>query len=203
MSMLGLMPITRVSEEEYDVAGMYTITRFAEDAFYLQDDSVGMAAEYKVLDDGTRVFDVASSGYVTEKGLVAELILMCLYVLIVLVAAVLLIIKLIRVIAKKNKPYAGSKIITVAQIAKIVSAGVIGFWLSVLRAQYGLYKPQGIIGCFVQMLCFAVCLASAFVSVKALTKGGKGKFKYIVNVLGNASFATAMVVFELMKFWSV
>jgi hypothetical protein len=55
----------------------------------------------------------------------------------------------------------------------------------------------------VQMLCFAVCLASAFVSVKALTKGGKGKFKYIVNVLGNASFATAMVVFELMKFWSV
>ena len=203
MSMLGLMPITRVSEDEYDVAGMYTITRFAEDAFYLQDDSVGMAAEYKVLDDGTRVFDIASSGYVTEKGLAAELILMCLYVLIVLAAAVLLIIKLIRVIAGKNKPYEGSKIITAAQIAKIVSAGVIGFWLSVLNEQYGLYKPQGVIGCFVQMLCFAVCLASAFVSVKALTKGGKGKFKYIVNVLGNVSFAAAMVVFELMRFWSV
>jgi hypothetical protein len=203
MSMLGLMPITRVSEDEYDVAGMYTITRFAEDAFYLQDDSFGMAAEYKVLDDGTRVFDIASSGYVTEKELAAELILMCLYVLIVLASAVLLIIKLIRVIAGKNKPYEGSKIITAAQIAKIVSAGVIGFWLSVLNEQYGLYKPQGVIGCFVQMLCFAVCLASAFVSVKALTEGGKGKFKYIVNVLGNVSFAAAMVVFELMRFWNV
>ena len=66
-------------------------------------------------------------------------------------------------------------------------------------------RIQGIIGGFVQMLCFAVCLASAFVSVKALTKGGKGKdkFKYIVNVPGNASFAAAMAVFELMKFWSV
>ena len=64
-------------------------------------------------------------------------------------------------------------------------------------------RIQGIIGGFVQMLCFAVCLASAFVSVKALTKGGKGKFKYIVNVLGNAFFAAAMAVFELMKFWSV
>jgi hypothetical protein len=53
------------------------------------------------------------------------------------------------------------------------------------------------------MICFAVCLASAFVSVKVLIKGGKGKFKYIVNVIGNVSFAAAMIVFELMKFWGV
>ena len=203
ISMLGLMPISRVSEDEYDVAGMYTVTRFAEDAYYVQDDSSGMAAEYRVLDDGTRVFDISSAGYVTEKGLIAELILMCVYVLCVLVAAVLLIIKLIKVIAKKNKPYAGSKVVTAAQIAKLVSLGVILFWISVLTSQYGLYKPQGVIGCFIQMLCFAVCAASAFVSVKALVKGEKGKFKYIVNVLGNASFAAAMIVFELMKFWSV
>ena len=203
ISMLGLMPVSRVSEDEYDVAGMYTVTRFAEDAYYVQDDSSGMAAEYRVLDDGTRVLDISSAGYVTEKGLIAELILMCVYVLCVLVAAVLLIIKLIKVIAKKNRPYAGSKVVTAAQIAKLVSVGVILFWISLLTPQYGLYKPQGVIGCFVQMLCFAVCAASAFVSVKALVKGEKGKFKYIVNVLGNASFAAAMIVFELMKFWSV
>ncbi len=203
ISMLGLMPISRVSEDEYDVAGMYTVTRFAEDAYYVQDDSSGMAAEYRVLDDGTRVLDISSAGYVTEKGLIAELILMCVYVFCVLVAAVLLIIKLIKVIAKKNRPYAGSKVVTSAQIAKLVSVGVILFWISLLTPQYGLYKPQGVIGCFVQMLCFAVCAASAFVSMKALVKGEKGKFKYIVNVLGNASFAAAMIVFELMKFWSV
>ena len=203
ISMLGLMPVSRVSEDEYDVAGMYTVTRFAEDAYYVQDDSSGMAAEYRVLDDGTRVLDISSAGYVTEKGLIAELILMCVYVLCVLVAAVLLIIKLIKVIAKKNRPYAGSKVVTSAQIAKLVSVGVILFWISLLTPQYGLYKPQGVIGCFVQMLCFAVCAASAFVSVKALVTGEKGKFKYIVNVLGNASFAAAMIVFELMKFWSV
>ena len=203
MSMLGLMPITRVSEDEYSVAGMYNVTRFAEDAYYVQDDSTGMAAEYRVLDDGTMVFDMASSGYVSETGLIAELILMCLYVLCIAVAAVLLIIKLIKVIAKKNKSYEGSKIVTAAQLAKIISVGVIVFWLSVFSSQYGLYKPQGVIGCFVQMICFVVCLASAFVSVKALTKGDKGKFKYIVNVLGNVVFAAAMVVFELMKFWGV
>ena len=121
----------------------------------------------------------------------------------VVAAAVLLIIKLIKVIAKKYKSYEGAKFVTAAQIAKLVSVGVIVFWISLLTPQYGLYKPQGIIGCIVQMICFAVCLASVFVSVKALIKGGKGKFKYIVNVLGNVSFAAAMIVFELMKFWGV
>ena len=170
------MPISRVGEDEYSVAGMYTVTRFAEDAYYVQDDSEGMAAEYKILDDGTHVLDISSAAYVTEKGLIAELVLMCLYVLCAVAAAVLLIIKLIKVIAKKYKSYEGAKFVTAA---------------------------QGIIGCIVQMICFAVCLASVFVSVKALIKGGKGKFKYIVNVLGNVSFAAAMIVFELMKFWGV
>ncbi len=203
ISMLGLMPISRVGEDEYSVAGMYTVTRFAEDAYYVQVDSEGIAAEYKILDDGTHVLDISSAAYVTEKGLIAELVLMCLYVLCVVAAAVLLIIKLIKVIAKKYKSYEGAKFVTAAQIAKLVSVGVIVFWISLLTPQYGLYKPQGIIGCIVQMICFAVCLASAFVSVKVLIKGGKGKFKYIVSVIGNVSFAAAMIVFELMKFWGV
>ena len=203
MSMLGIMPVTRISGNEYSVAGMYTITRVDEHTFYISDEDMAMAADYRVTSDGTRVIDIGSSGYVTEKGLVAELILMCFYVLCVAVAAILLIIKLIKVIAKKYKSYPGAKIITAAQIAKLVSAGVIVFWLSVFTAQYGLYKAQGIIGCIVQMLCLGICAISALVSVKELVTGEKKKFTYFTNIISNVGFAAAMVVFELIKFWGV
>jgi hypothetical protein len=72
-----------------------------------------------------------------------------------------------------------------------------------MTAQYGLYKWQGVAGCIVQMLCFAVCVASVGASIKALTSVKKGKFKYVVNVVANVLFAAAMVVFELMKFGGV
>ena len=65
---------------------------------------------------------------------------------------------------------------------------------------YGLYKPQAIVGGLIQMVCFISCVASAIVSVKAMASGQKGKFKYIVNILGNAVFASGMIVFELMNF---
>ncbi len=203
ISMLGIMPITATAEDEYDVAGIYTITRLDEHTYCISDDESVMLADYRVLDDGTQVLNIGSAGYVTEKGLAGELLLLVAYVVIVAAAAVLLIIKLIKKLAKKLKPYPGAKLITAAQLAKIVSLGVIICWASVMTLQYGLYKWQGITGCLVEMVCFIVCGISAGVSVKALIGGEKGKFKYIVNVLGNASFAAAMIVFELMKFWSV
>ena len=90
-----------------------------------------------------------------------------------------------------------------AQIAKIISAAVIVFWISVLSAQYGLYKPQGVIGCFIQMICFVLCGISAGVSVKELIGGQKGKFKYIINIVANVLFMAAMLVYELCVFWGV
>lgn len=203
ISMLGIMPLTRVSDAEYSVAGMYTITVLDDDVFYLNDDSMGAAAHYSVLDDGTHVLDVGSSGYVTENGLAAELLLLAAYVLCVAVAAVLLVIKLIKKLARKYKSYPGSKFVTMAQIAKIISAAVIVFWISVLTAQYGLYKPQGVIGCFIQMICFVLCGISAGVSVKELIGGQKGKFKYIINIVANVLFMAAMLVYELCVFWGV
>ena len=203
MSMLGIMPLTRVSDTEYDVAGMYTVTVLDGSTFYLSDDSMGAMAHYSVLDDGTQVLDIGSAGYVTEKGLVAELILLVAYVVCVLVAAVLLVIKLIKLIAKRYKSYPGARSVTAAQLAKLVSAGVIVCWLSVITPQYGLYKWQGVAGCLVQMVCFVLCILSAGVCVKALASVKKGKFKYIVNIVANVLFAAAMVVFELMVFWGV
>ena len=50
------------------------------------------------------------------------------------------------------------------------------------------------------MVCFISCVASAIVSVKAMASGQKGKFKYIINILGNAVYASGMIVFELMNF---
>ena len=203
ISMLGLMPISPVSEDVYDVAGMYTVTRFAEDAYCVQDDSTCMPAEYKVLSDGTRVLNISSAAYVTETGLAAELILMCFYGLCTAVAAVLLIIKLIKKIAKKLKPYQGAAAVTLGQIAKLVSVGVIVCWASVLTPQYGLLKWQAAVGCIVQMVCFILCGISAGSSVKALLNGQKGKFKYVVNIAGNVVYMASMVVFELMIFWGV
>lgn len=203
ISILGIMPLVRVSDTEYDVAGMYTVTVLDGNTFYLSDDSMGAMAHYEVLDDGTQVLDIGSSAYVTENGLIGELFLMGAYIVIAAVAAILLIIKLIMKLLKKLKPYEGAVFVTAAQIAKLVSFGVIVCWAEVMTPQYGLYKWQGISGCIVHMICFALCGVSAGASIKALAGGQKGKARYIINIIGNILFMSAMIVFELMKFWGV
>jgi len=203
ISMLGIMPITATAEDEYDVAGIYTITRLDEHTYCLSDDESVMLADYRVLDDGTQLLNIGSAAYVTEKGLIGELFLMGAYIVIAAVAAILLIIKLIKKILKKLKPYEGAVFVTAAQIAKLVSFGVIVCWAGVMTPQYGLYKWQGILGCIVHMICFALCGVSAGASIKALAGGQKGKATYIINIIGNILFMSAMIVFELMKFWGV
>ena len=202
ISMLGIMPVTRVSENEYSVVGMYTLTGIDKDIYFLSGDGVGELARYSVIDDDTQVINMGSSAYVTEKGLYIELLLLVFYALCVVTAAVILIVKLIRLIAKKNKSYPGAGIITAAQFAKLVSAGVIAAWLSVFSHQYGLYKSQGVTGCVIQMICFAVCIISAVISVKSLFTAENGKIKYIMNMVSNILFSASMAVFELMNFWN-
>ncbi|MBR1797064.1 MAG: serine hydrolase [Clostridiales bacterium] len=203
MSLLGLMPVIRTAEDEYDVMGLYSVSRIGEDVYFISDDSIGIAGMVRTLDDGTKVLNLPSAAYVTEKGLFVELALLVIYILCVVVTMILLVIKLIKLIAKKYKTYPGARFITAAQVAKLISVGVIISWMSVYAQQYGIYKPQGVIGCLIEMVCFALCLLSIGASVKALASGAKGKFKYIVNIIANVLFATAMIVFELMVFWGV
>ncbi|MCR4807642.1 MAG: beta-lactamase family protein [Lachnospiraceae bacterium] len=206
MSLLGLMPAKRTGVDEYDVMGMYKVKRLGEDVYFISDDKIGMAGSYKVLNSGVRVLNMDSSAYVTEKGLICELFLLAFYGIATVIAIFILLIKLIRLIAKKRKPYKGAGPITAAQIAKPVSLGVVAFWLSAYMTQYGIYRYQGIAGCLVQNLCavlYAVALISSLAAIFSSAEDAKGKGKYIINFLANSLCLAAVYVLELYKFWGI
>ena len=95
---------------------------------------------------------------------------------------------------------------TTAQFAKIISVGVVIFWISVYSTQYGLTPAQGIIGCLIQTLCMLAYLASAGISVKALfAKDVKviRRIQYVINILANVICVVAMISLEMIRFWNV
>lgn len=206
ISLLGLLPIASVGEGEYDVAGIATIQNVSGELYWLVQEGQGLPAEGYQLEDGTGVLNLGLQSYVEEPALVAYLALMVFYVICVPVAAILLLIKLILLIAKKFKKYEGAALIAVAQFAKILSVGVVIFWISVYSTQYGLTPAQGIIGCLIQIVCMLAYLASAGISVKALfAKDVKviRRIQYVINILANVICVVAVFSLELIRFWNV
>ena len=206
VSILGLLPVVSSGDGEYDVAGLAQIKSISGDILWLTQDGQGMMGISYQLEDGTRVISLGPQSYVKEPTVIVNLALLVFYIVCAAIGGILLVIKLILLIAKKYKSYIGSKFVTTAQIARIVSIAVVVFWMSVFTDQYGLTKIQGIIGCIIQMICFATYLAAAGISCKALFSKGekeKRKVRYVINILTNGLCVVAAISFELMRFWNV
>lgn len=206
VSLLGLLPIVSTGNGEYDVAGIAQIRNVSGDFYWIIQNGQGFPAERYKLEDGTGVFNLGLQSYVEEPALFVYLALMVFYVICVPVAAVLLLIKLICLLIKKFKKYEGAALIAIAQLAKIISAGVVVYWLSAFSTQYGLTPAQGIIGCVIQILCLVAYLASAGISAKALfSKDEKviRKILYVINIIANVVCVVAVLSLELIRFWNV
>ena len=204
VSVLGLLPVVSSGDGEYDIAGIVQIKSISGDILWLTQAGQGFMGISYQLEDGTRVFSIGSQSYVEDPAVIVNLALLAFYLVCAAVGVIPLVVKFFRLIFKKYKSYTGSKFITVAQIGRLVSIAVVGCWMSVFADQYGLTKPQGIIGCIIQMICFLTYLAAAGISCKALfSKGEKRKVRYVMNVLTNVICAFAMISLELMRFWNV
>ena len=206
VSFLGLLPVASSGDGEYDIAGIAQIKSISGDILWFTQAGQGFMGVGYQLEDGTRVLSLGPQSYVEEPTVIVNIALLVFYIVCAAIGGILLVIKLILLIAKKYKSYTGSKFITAAQIAKLVSIAVVVFWMSVFADQYGLTKTQGIIGCIIQMICFVTYPVAAGISCKALfSKGEKGKRKvrYIINILANVICVVAMLSLELMRFWNV
>ena len=206
ISVLGLLPVVSSGDGEYDIAGIAQIKSISGDILWFTQAGLGLMGISYQLADGTRVLSLGPQSYVEEPTVIVNIALLVFYIVCAAVGVILLVVKLIRLIARKYKSYTGSKFITAAQIAKIVSIAVVVFWMSVFTDQYGLTKTQGVIGCFVQMICFVTYLAAAGISCKALFSKGekeKPKVRYVINILANVICVFAMLSLELMRFWNV
>ncbi len=206
LSLISLLPVVSGGDGMYDVAGIATIQNVSGELYWLVQAGQGLPMEGYSLEDGTGVLNLGLQSYVEEPALVVYLALLIFYVLCIPVAAVLLLVKLILLIIKKFKKYEGALLITIAQLAKFVSAGVVVFWISVYTTQYGLTTAQGIIGCLIQIICMLAYLASAGISAKALfSKEEKviRKIQYGINILANVICAVAVVALEFIRFWNV
>lgn len=204
MSYLGLMPATAVGNGEYDVAGMAKIETMSNGLLWFVQDGAGYPGVAYQLADGTRVFTLGSQSFVDEPFLIPNVVLIAIYIVCTLVGVILLLVNLILVLVKKYKKYTGDKFITAAKIARIVSVGVIVFWLSVFPLQYGITKAQGIVGCVIQMICAVIYLIAAAASCKGLfTKDEKRKVRYVMNILENVLCFAAVISLELIRFWGV
>ena len=186
--------------------GIAQIKNLSGDIYWISQAGVEAPAKGYQLEDGTKVFSLGLQSYVQEPMLFVNLALTAFYAVCAVAAGIMLLVKLILLIARKYKKYPGAVLIAIAQIAKIVSVCVVIFWISVFSSQYGLTKAQGIVGCVIQMLCLGAYILSTGVSCKALfTKGQKFSFKirYILNIMGNAICAVAVISLELVRFWKV
>lgn len=206
LSLLGLLPVVSKGNGEYDVAGVAQMRNVSGNLYWFTQNGQGFPAEGYRLKDGTGVVNLGLQSYIEDPALFVYLALMVFYVICVIVAAILLLVKLVCLLMKKFKKYEGAALVAIAQLAKIISAGVVAFWLSVFGAQYGLTPTQGIIGCVIQMLCLAAYLASAGISIKALfSKNEKmiRKIQYVINIIANVVCVAAVLSLELIRFWNV
>lgn len=206
ISCLSILPITASGNGEYNVAGIAQIKNVSGDFYWLTQGELEAPATGYQLEDGTKVFSLGLQSYVQEPMLFVNLALTIFYAVCAVTAGIMLFVKLIMLLIRKFKKYPGAGIIAIAQMAKIVSVGIVVFWIAVFSSQYGLTKVQGIIGCIIQMLCLLSYILSTGVSVKALmVKGEKFRFKirYILNIIGNVLCAVAVLALELVRFWNV
>lgn len=136
---------------------------------------------------------------------IPKLCLLTAYILLAVAAAYLL--RITRKLKKHGKQTAfqGAAVMTAGQIARIVSVlTMLGMVVVYASYQGGMPAAAGAVFGVVQMLCAAVCVASAATSlVLALSRKEKKAIaaRYIPNTVGCALSLAAILYFDLYRFW--
>lgn len=162
----------------------------------------------KTFSDGNTGLQMTSSDLVYDRFYLVKLCLLAVYVLTAL--AGLYMIRIRRKMKKYGKwtPYKGSSIIAAGQIARLISV-LAWLWTFVLYStniggEGGISFTAGAVVGIVQMICIAVCAVSALTSIVSVFSAKKENamtVRYILNTFGCVLAVTAVVYFEMYKFW--
>ena len=202
LTSLNCIPVTRVEEGKYTVAGLADITYIGNGLYsFVQEGAGSGIIALKVLDDGTKIADMGSMSFIQDNMFIPKIALIVLFVIMALVSAIIVLVKFILVLAKKRKTYKGSKQISLAQLFKLAP---IAAAVPMLLSSIGVTKPLGIIFAAASAIC-AVFAAIAVVSdVTALCSKADNKAKawrYILNIIWNILTVATVLVFEMYQFW--
>lgn len=166
----------------------------------------GLIAEEKTLSDGRACYHLDSMDLVEETHFELKIGLFAAFVVSAVASAFLLRIKRIRKQHNRPENYTGVKVISAAQIAKIVSFLIILILPTVASKLYGLPKPLLVTVGIAQMICLALCILAALTSAVTMIAGKQKRtknYQYLLNIAGNAVTVAAMVFFQMYRFWGI
>ena len=166
----------------------------------------GMIVEEKMLPDGRACYHLDSMDLVEETHFELKIGLFVAFVVSAVASVFLLRIKRIRKQHNRPETYTGVRIISAAQIAKIVSFLIVLILPTVASKLYGLPKPLLVTVGIAQMICLALCILAALTSAVTMFAGKQKRthsYQYWLNIAGNALTVAAMVFFQMYRFWGI
>lgn len=200
--MLSFLPyLTAISSDKigevYDVGnGVFTAAVNGEEVL------IGK----KEYSNGRQAVQQPSTDLIKDNFYFIKLCLLTAYAMIAIISIYMLRIKLKMKKHKKWSGYAGSLFVTASQLSSILSVILLlSVFMIYSRNSGGIPFASGAFIGVMQIICALICVASLIVSAVTLIKR-KAKttsYRYILNIAANAVTVTAVVYFEMYKFWGI
>lgn len=190
-------------------ANMYPdITRLG-DGFYTIGDT-GLLLSDSRRADGTDSFILGNGSMEIDRdnAYPAEISLLAAYFIIAIGALFVLMYKAKAIRKDRYSMTATGAVMTAGQFIKLLSAAgaIVMTAFSTREESYGLPKGVGVSIGVINIICIALCAASAVAAVICIAskRSGKwGKAAYGVTIAANTVMILAMLYFEMFRFWGV
>lgn len=202
ISRLNTIPLKKTGEDQYS-AGPLKITREPKNLLLAEQNGSTVLYGIRTLSDGTTALDLGSMTELPDPFFWFEIGALGLFILMTVTGAILLLVKLIQRIVRKRKHYAGMGMITLAQLAKIVSAAALAAVIALYSINMGIPKQYGMIFGITQAVCgviFALAALSSFCAMFSKKEKAKAP-KYLFNFLFNGIACAVVVYFQMYQFW--
>lgn len=201
--MLKIMPYTSA----IPASALKSAVKIGDGVYRLGDSETAVLIGEKTLPNGKTAVRQPSVDFLRDGFYIAKLILLTVYLLLAVSAVYLL--RIARKLKKHNKPIAlrGTAVMTAGQIARLVSVAALLVMVAVyVEYDAGIPQAAGAVIGVLQMLCAAVCSASAATSlVFVFTRKNEkpAAARYILNTAACAVFVLAILYFEMYRFWGI
>lgn len=201
--MLKLMPYTSA----IPASVLDSAVKIGNGVYRVGDSEVAALIGEKTFPNGKTALEQPSVDFFHDGFYIAKLMLLTAYLLLAVSAVYLL--RISRKLKKHGKQIAvkGAAIMTAGQIARLVSVAALLAMIAIYTEyDAGIPQAAGAAIGVLQMLCAAVCSASAITSlVSAVTvKNEKtAALRYVLNTAACAVFILAILYFEMYRFWGI
>lgn len=202
----GIIDIVKKDDDTYKLRmgseDNITVKSIGNGLYSMDDGETASVNSFETLSDGTMIFHYSAQDFVRDNNAPVKGALMLYFLLSGAAVFILFIVKIVLKATGKLKPYAGSRVILAAQIAKF-TAFLVFFAMNII-CKLGVERPVGMVWCIINTVCGALCAFAVLSDIKCLFSKSdeKGRaWKYILNIIFNGLIVLAVVWLELYRFW--